>query len=114
MLPDQELKALLEAAKKWERGCGCEFTDLSRACKHMDASHELEDLAPDLAQQVLDLRGAGTALANKLHNMAMAYHFKACGSSPSFNLCEAELCLHNKAGLARWADLHEEGKRDGA
>ncbi len=126
MLSDQELKALLEAASKgpWYRGYRGTGHDIwakppdvdwpdatvvfisAPQTKEEDA--DLAVLAPDLAQQVLDLRDAGAGLANFVAELQG--HISTFDEPPGVYLHD----LLSRADKARdrWADLHEEGKRD--
>ncbi len=64
----------------------------------------MEYVAPALAQEVLDLRGAGEALAEQLRLMALSSHFTECYDPPAFDLCLAQPCVENRVAADRWAE----------
>ena len=105
MLSDQELAVLLEAARAEKPGCSCDpqlahARDCQAAswfAKRSNAISRLRDLAPDLAQEVLDQRAVGQALAEALREHAGC----ACW------------CNADDRALARWAELAETEVPDG-
>ena len=111
------LEALLAAAKDAPL-----YYDDDPDNRAIKARQRLAAQAPALAQQVLDLRGAGGALAERLNLMTLSSHFTDCeapGDLLEFDLCLAQPCVENRIALARWAELEqaappegEEGERD--
>ena len=96
MLSNQELAALLEAADEAQsfhgRGVG-------------QARQQLYDLAPALAQEVLDRREAGQAVYEVVMKHAYAEGHDLTGPPRGCKPC--------RAALARWAELTETEVRDG-
>ncbi len=115
------IRELLEAASKgpwvaesngWWHYIRTEDHDSVAAFEEYDqllgqANVALAALAPDLAQEVLDLREVGEALAASLEHRR---HCECC--IEALHLC-TEFQELSAAALARWADRHEEEDCDG-
>ena len=112
MPSDQELAALLEAAKAELPECDCNTSWHSSGCTRYQAmvaqaddEEELAALAPALAREVLDQREAGRALAEVVMKHAYAEGHDLTGPPRGCKPC--------RAALDRWAELTETEVSDG-
>ena len=115
MLSQSDLAALLEAASAKLPACNCSEPYHQLRCARVivgaaipKARCELRDLAPALAQEVLDQREAGQALAEALRRTAPKWAFE---DHERPHPGECDMCLELDA-LARWAEMAETEVQD--
>ena len=105
------LRELLAAASPnwravtWGKQAGLLWCDDRPFFLHSETDVRLAALASALAQEVLDLRAAGDALAERLNGESL--------HSIMFDLCLAQPCVENRIALVRWAELTETEVRGG-